>query len=463
MARGNRSHKAPIDFSSETLFRYQVVSAAKAKLMLGKDRAQTVKEVAQSQFLAADGELRSVSVRSIYRWLSKFETQGPSALETVDVAQGPISKALSPALIDFLRAEKKLDRYATVPEIIRRARLRGVLGPTERCDRTSVWRACLRMDLPLRRAPSKHEADKRRWRYPHRMQLILADGKHFRAGPQRTRRVALFFLDDATRFGLDVVVGTSECAELFLRGLYIVVRGFGFFDIVFLDKGPGFIAHDTVAACRRLECHLVHGRDQYPEGHGAVERFNQTAGQQCLRGLPGAVDVDDDCGALELRLRHFLTQQYNQQPHEALDGQTPQARWDADSRPLRFPKDEDDLRDRFLVSEMRRVSADNVISYESVDYEIPRGHAGTHIQLWRRLLTGQLLVVHDGRLVALLPVDLAQNAIDRRARFEAPPPGDDEGTPTTAAQLAFTRDFGPAVAPDGGYLPPQPKDDDHHD
>ena len=41
-----------------------------------------------------------------------------------------------------------------------------------------------------------------------------------------------------------------------------------------------------------------------------------------LRCMPGAADVDADCGALELRLSHFLDHRYKQQPHEALGGQT---------------------------------------------------------------------------------------------------------------------------------------------
>ncbi len=79
------------------------------------------------------------------------------------------------------------------------------------------------------------------------------------------------------------------------------------------------------------------GTAGYPEGHGKIERFNQTAQAQVLRGLPGAADVDADCGALELRLSRFLDHRYNQQPHEALDGQTPLARFEADTRALRFP------------------------------------------------------------------------------------------------------------------------------
>ena len=68
--------------------------------------------------------------------------------------------------------------------------------------------------------------------------MRAADGKHFRAGAARLRRVALFFIDDATRYGLQVRVGTAESSELFLRALYQMVMRHGLADLFFLDKGP---------------------------------------------------------------------------------------------------------------------------------------------------------------------------------------------------------------------------------
>ena len=462
MANDNRTPKTLLQLSPEALFRYQAVSAVRAKLLGGMRLPDAVRAVTTEPLLALTGERKTVSARSLYRWLSDHQAAGLSGLESAPPGPAPVlSLALPQALLDFLQSEKALDRYASVPELIRRARLRGVIPHNLPVDRVSVWRACCRMGLPMRRVPAKSEADQRRFAYPHRMMMMLADGKHFRAGPRRTRRVALFFLDDASRYGLHAVVGTVESATLFLRGLYGVICRAGFMDISYLDRGPGFIADDTFAACLRLGVHLILGTARYPEGHGKIERFNQTAQSQLLRALAGAADVADDCGALELRLQHYLFHQYNQQPHQALSGLTPQARWDADTRPLRFPEDDTDLRDRFLVCETRKVSADNVVSHDGVDYEVPRGHAGTQIQLWRRLLSGERLLLHDGRLVQLHPVDLAGNASNRRARPAAaapPAPDDDEGTPQTAAQLAFTRDFGPVVGPDGGYLPPKPKE-----
>jgi transposase InsO family protein len=443
------------------LFRYQVVSAVKLRLVSGKSLAEAVFEVAGAPFLLPDGTVGYASLRSIYRWWSLGQPQDGLDPFVGTPRSGAISTVLSPAMIEFLASEKTLDRYASVPELIRRATERGVLAPGESLSRTSVWRACQKLGLPLRRLPGKHEVDSRRWAYPHRMQMLLADGKYFRAGPYYRRRVVIFFLDDATRRGLEVVVGTDgESAVLFLRGLYRVVESVGLFDILFVDWGPGFRADDTAAVCQALHAYLVHGRERYPEGHGKIERFQQTAGTQCLRGLAGAADVDDDPRALELRFRHYLLSQYNHHGHEGLGGQTPQARWDQDERPLRFPESLADLKERFVLRETRRVSADHVVSFAGTLYEVPRGHAQTVVDLWRCVLSGTLSMVHDGKRVILHPLDPVKNAYDRRAHGPvAPAPDDDESVPQTAASLAFARDFSPVVDSDGGYRPKARKED----
>lgn len=91
----------------------------------------------------------------------------------------------------------------------------------------SVWRAFERMGLATCMRVTKHEGDMRRFTFLNRMQMVLCDGKKFRAGAARLRRVALFYLDDSSRYGLQVVVGTEETSELFLRGLYKLICRYG--------------------------------------------------------------------------------------------------------------------------------------------------------------------------------------------------------------------------------------------
>ena len=435
------------DVSAEALFRFRVVSEVLTEVMRGQVRGWAVKCVASRSHAELDGGERKVSARTLYRWVAAYERGGLSALEPAGRKRVTTSTVLSETLVSFLREEKKTDPLASVPELLERARERGKLGRLEAVDRSTVWRALVRMDLPTRRRPTKHEGDTRRFAYPHRMQMVLCDGKHFRAGVNRLRRVVLFFIDDSTRFALHAVVGTSESSKLFLRGLFEMIQRHGLMDALFLDNGPGFIAGDTYRVMGQLKRALIFGTKAYPEGHGKIERFNRTAIAALLRSFDGAVDVDPAAAALELRLQHYLSR-YNDRPHESLEKRTPCRRWQVDSRPLCFPESEQQLETRFVVTEERRVSKDHIIQYEGVLYEAPRGLSGRKVLVHRQVLTSALSVPIAGRLVRLHPVDLARNARGRRGQRTVPAPA--EVAPVkTAASLAFERDHAPVVDADG--------------
>jgi transposase InsO family protein len=433
----------------EALFRYLLVARVRAFVDTGKKVSLVVEEVAGEVHVTFGGARRKVGARTLYRWLALFEEQGLRGLVPKKREGKEASFVLSAELLFFAKKEKEDDPRASIPEILRRARSLSLIGPETRIDRTTLYRALLRMGVDARRPKVRKDRDTRRFAWPCRMQMVLADGKHFRAGPNHARRVAVFFLDDATRTGLDVVVGTSEDTVLFLTGLYRVFRRVGKMDQLYLDKGPGFISDDTVAVVANLAVLLIHGEARYPQGHGMIEKFNQTVKDQVLRHLDGRPDVDPDPGALTVRLRHWLLEVYNRSPHEFLDGRTPEERFLSDERPLRLPESEQDLASRFVVTAKRTVSNDHVIPFDGIDYEVPTGHAGERIEVCRQVLTGRLFVLHRGQLVQIHPVDLAENAKSRRARKadEEPPAHPTRG----AGDIAFHNDFGPVVDSDGGF------------
>jgi len=289
--------------------------------------------------------------------------------------------------------------------------------------------------------------------------MVLSDGKHFRAGPDRARRLAMFFIDDCTRAGLHVVVGTSENAELFQRGLYECIRGFGLMKLLFLDNGSAFTALDTATVVENLGIHLILGEKGYPEGHGKIERFHRTAAGDLLRNIDGQPGIDADCGSLELRLQHYLREQYGHRPHESLDGATPWERFNGDSSPLQFHQDTAELESKFVVWVERRVTADNIVSIASVAFEMPRGYAGRRVRIHRRVLDGSVAFLHEGRLIDLHPVDLVQNAHAKRAKgakgansTTAESADAQAVPPRSAADMAYERDFGSIVDQSGGLL-----------
>lgn len=433
----------------EALFRFRIVSAVELFESQGHGRTGAVRLVAEQNH---DG--RTVSRRTIWRWLKTYAAGGLEALAPKGRATIDGSRALTDELLDFLAQERERDRDASIPELLGRARQMGHIHPDESVDRTTVWRTMKRMGLATRprRVPKDH--DTRRFAWPERMQMCLLDFVFFRAGfKPALKRCAIYVIDDCTRKILGCAVTTSENADTVLHTLARVLRRFGRIDRVYCDKGPGFIAGDVAQALAALNIPLIHGRTRYPQGHGKIERFNKSVRARLLGGLRRP-EVDPDLDALTLRVEHDAFQVYNHLPHESLDRDTPQMRWSQSERPLR-PIDDDRLTKAFTIVEGRLVSNDHIIQFGGSLWEAPRGLDGEEIKVHRRLLDDDaLFVVHRGELVRLSPPDLAKNAAERRGELAQPTPApadDEHPAPKTASTMAFEKAFEPMCGPDGGY------------
>ena len=449
------------DFSAKMLLRYRIVSAVKVLMLGGTKRSAAISAVAGQVFPDDEGNVHRFSRRTVQRWCKAFEEEGLDGLRDDPRKRCDSSVVLKPEFLAYLKAQKGEDARASIPELLRRARRTGKLHPDELIDRTTVWRALRRMGVSTRRMRKVEVDDMRRFAFVERMQMVLVDYKHFRAGLTRARRLAIYFLDDATRFGLGVLVVTvAEKPVHTLRCLFDVFNMYGVMDAVYMDGGPGFKAHDVHAVLSRFHIPFIHGKANYPPGHGKIERFNRSALARVLRSFDGADWVDPDPASLTLRLRHDLFEEYNHLPHSSLGNDTPYQRWHASSRELKPVPKEPRLEEAFIVEEERTVSNDHCISFRSVAYEVPMGLAGRRITLERAVLEDDALYLrHKGKRIRLHPVDLALNARSGRARgleMEDEPSG---SPPKNASSLAFDAEFGSILDPDGGFPDEEDADD----
>lgn len=447
--------------SPEALLRFLAVSKVIGLERQGKRRAEAVRQVCSEPLVDLKGRRRVLTERTLYRWLQhaamvdngKARGSEPEVtlLEALEPAQRrPFlgSKVLSQDLLDYCRHQKKLDERASVPELIRRARVDGILGQTEAVCRSTLYRTLKRLGVcvQLRRKSGPHR-DSRRYAFPHRMQCVLCDGKHFRAGLTRAKRVALIFLDDSSRYALDAFVAPSENKLIFLLGLFKVIIEYGLMELVYLDKGPGFVAGETIKVIARFG-HLVHGETAYPQGHGKIERFNRTLKADLLRSFDGDPTVETDCSHLRLRLLHYLRTDYNVRAHEGLDGRTPRECFLADERELVFPENMDVLQQKFIIDLKRRVSWDNIVKVDAKALEVPRGYAGAYVALQRRMFDDTVHFLHKGELIELHEVDKEANARAKRSKKSAK---ESPSFVKTAAHRKFDKDYQPITNADGGF------------
>jgi len=433
--------------------RHAMVCAVLARVAAGMTLSVAIGEVTQLRFPSGNGREVRRQRRTLYRWVAAFRQEGFEGLRRKESTTPQVSRALSEEFLSFLKTTKEADGRVSIPEIIRIAVEKGIVKPGE-VSRVSAWRAAQRLNLVLLGVQGKESApQKRRFAYAHRMQMVLCDGKHFRAGVSAAKRLVFTFIDDATRKVLIGVVGTDETQLLFLRGLHRLVLRYGKPICLYVDNGAGFIGNDTKVVCARLGIHLIHGTAGYPEGHGKIERFNRTQWQGLLRSFAGNPEIDADFTSLENRIEHYYERFYNLIPHESLAPDSPADRWTADKLPLMPVDDRASFEKHFVISKRRRVSEDNIVKIDGDNYEIPSGYAGTIVLVEEDYLHGFHHVLHEGRRVRLHEVRLAENAHTQRkgTKPNTKPP---LKPVITAANVAYRRDFEPVVNATGDFPEP---------
>ena len=435
----------PLDEGS-ALARYLVVSQVCAAVAAGMSKTRAVEAVAGRLHLGHGNKPQRYSVRSIWRWLRQWETEGFEGLSS-EPRKRQGSSLLS-TFLSLLKDQKLADPKVSIPEVIRLARAEGVIDEDERIDRTTVWRECRRLGLPTQRRDPSKRSRQRPWRFPHRMQCVLADGKHFKAGAHRAKRVAVIFLDNATRFVLGAVVGTSESAALALRGLHKVISRWGLMSCLYVDLG--FDTLDLARATATLGISLILGTRRYPEARGSIERFNRTLSEQLLCGWPANPAIDPELLALERRLEHWASELYNHTPHEGIDLNTPADRFHSDPRSLVLPESQAKVDEAFVTSFSRQVKGHNCISIDGDLWEVPLGRRDCNkIQVFRNMITGELSVLHKGKRAPIKPADLRANAYERRPT--ATPSQPQLQPRRTAADAIWERDHPALVDNDGNY------------
>lgn len=442
--------------SETAIARYAAVSQVLAKVAAGMTLCRATCEVAKTPPRHLDGRRMSLSVRTLQRFIAAYQEGGIEALELKSRASSSPSKVLTEDFLAFLVRAKALDPEASIPDVIRSAQRLGIVSDARR---VTVWRAARRLNLPIFATKAVENDDMHRFEFAHRMQMGLADGKHFRVGAKNKKRVVVTYLDDHSRFALGAVVGTSESSRLFLRGLWKVLLRWGYFDRLFMDNGSGFTAKDCATVAARLGLGSIFGTEGYAEGRGKIERYHRTLTRDLLRSFRNNSQVDSDLLALEYRIEHYLMNDYNRRGHESLDYiasekrfQTPEERFLSDGLPLRPVESPDKVKEHFVITERRKVSRDNVVMVKRVAYEVPRGHAGRWVDVQRHLLERTVSIIHDGRLIELAKVDKILNAVRGRAKRSK---GEKETTLQpfrTAATILFDQNHQPLVGKSGDFF-----------
>lgn len=373
---------------------------------------------------------RSFSVPTLERWLYAYRRGGFAALRPNRRRDAGRGRALNAELKQLLLDIRAEHRGASTPIIIRTLILAGVVREGELSSQT-LNRLYRQAALPWRprskgRPENEETRARLRWQAPYTGALWHGDVCHLlrirHEDDSETPALVHALLDDHSRYILRLEVRPTEREQDMLELLANTLREHDPCELLYLDNGATYSGEVLPVVCERVGIHLLHAAPGDAAARGKMERLWGTMRRQCGDHIRGARSLHD----VFVRLLAWR-EQYHRAPHSSLLGRSPEQVWregrrDPAKKQRRRPG-EKALREAYVIKFRRRVRKDSTISIDGTVYELDAAWlAGSTVVVARsHLRPDEPYVLHEGRRLALHPVDPVANSRRRRRPPKKPP------------------------------------------
>lgn len=395
------------------LFRYSVI----APLETGTSdphisNNEFFRQAAAKSYTDPEGKMVTISASTIEKWHHAYRKGGFDALFPQSRKDEGVSRKLDQDLQSQIRFLLAQHPRITAAEIHRMLLCNGSLHINQ------VSPSTVERFIRLVRSSQEQPANKdmRRYERSHINEVWYGDTMYgpWLTDPEGKKRVYFIALiDDASRFIVAADLFFHDSFENLMTVIRSAVSRFGRPGLFTFDNGSSYRNKQMELLAARIGSSVHYCEPFTPTGKSKIERWFLTVRLQYLASL----DMRTFHTLEELR-RDFAgyVLRYNQTVHSSLNGQTPQERYF--SEPERFRRlPAEQIEKDFLLETERRVSADNVIVINKMEYEVHYRYARQRIRLrYSPDLEKVFVVEPSGELTPLRLLNKQDNAVVKRER-----------------------------------------------
>ena len=395
------------------LFRYSVI----APLETGTSdpsisNKEFFRQAAEKVYTGPDGQPTTVGASTAAKWHRAYQAGGFNALLPQSRNDEGIPRKLEVDLQETIRYLKKNYPRMTAAEIHRRLLADGSIH----IGQVSLSTVERFVRMIRREEGMSADKDMRRYERPHINEAWYGDTCYgpWLATPEGKRRVYFIALiDDASRFIVAADLFFNDTFENLMTVIRSAVSKYGRPKLFSFDNGSVYRNLQMELLAARIGSSVHYCEPYTPTSKSKIERWFLTLRMQYLASL----DMRNFHSLEELR-RDFsaYVSRYNQAPHSSLAGQSPQERFFSEPEQIRRLT-EDQIEKSFLLEIERRVSADNVVVIDRVEYEVHYRYAKQRIRLRYSPDMEKVYVVEpSGELTPIRLLNKTDNAVVKRER-----------------------------------------------
>lgn len=364
---------------------------------------------------APDGTVRHYAPTTIEKWYRNYQKNGFDALLPTSRVDHGKPRKLDPDLQEQIRYLKQNYPRMSAAAIFRQLKSNGSIINNQVSESTiNRYIGYLALEL---KTTTNH--DMRRYERPHINEVWCGDssvGPYLKTSDGKKHKVFIIALiDDASRFIVGIDVFFNDNFINLMSVMKSAIAKYGLPKMFNFDNGSSYKNKQMELLAARIGSVIHYDQPYTPTQKAKIERWFRTMKDQWLASL----DIRDFHTLEELRgnLMAYVNH-YNQSPHSSLKGKSPQDRFFSEPEKIRRLSDEQ-LEQSFLLEIERRVSVDNVIVIDHVEYEVDYRFAKQRIRLrYSPDLKDIFIVESDGLLTPIRLLNKQDNAFVKREKIQ---------------------------------------------
>lgn len=361
--------------------------------------------------ISPDGSVKHFAPQTIERWYRSYKNGGFDALiPSGRVDQGQPRK-LDADIQEQIRYLKTNYPRMSAASIFRQLQDNGSIKSGSVSEST-VNRFVNQLASEMKTTTNR---DMRRYERPHINEVWCGDssvGPYLKTDDGKKHKVYIIALiDDASRFIVGIDVFFNDNFVNLMSVMKSAVAKYGRPQMFNFDNGSSYKNKQMELLAARIGSVIHYDQPYTPTQKAKIERWFRTMKDQWM----SALDIRDFHSLDELRGNLFAyVQKYNQSVHSSLNGKTPQDRYFSEPNLFHRLSDEE-IEHSFLLEIERKVSADNVITIDQVEYEVDCRFSKQHIKLrYSPGLDDIYIVEADGTLTPIRLLNKVENAFVKR-------------------------------------------------
>ena len=317
-------------------------------------------------------------------WYYRYRHKGFEALHSQQRSDKGQGRRLSPEAIETLLAMRRAQPELYVATLHRQLERQGTIEPGS-VSLTTIYRTLRAngLDKQSMKAAGSTGPTKA-FEVSWANQLWMTDGMWgpsvpIEQGGKPIRSHLLALIDDCSRLCPHAQYYPGEKTECFLDLFKHALLSRGIPEKLYTDNGSLFRSEHLRTVCANFGIQLIHAKPYAAWSKGKIERFFRTVQSDFEQSL--VFQPVKDLSELNRRFWQWLESEYHQRSHRALDGQSPQQRFQERAEGLRTIPVGMDVDGLFLKRTTRRVRRDATISLNGRMFEVPISLRGRQIEV----------------------------------------------------------------------------------